>query len=548
MRVAIVGATGNAGTALLRALEAEPGVTSLLGLARRLPDRTAEPYRAAEWATVDVAATEPDDVVVDRLAEVVRGADAVVHLAWLIQPNRQRELLRRTNVDGTRRVADAVARAGVPHLVVASSVGAYSPVDDDAPRREDWPTDGIPTSHYSVDKAAQERVLDRFEREHPEVTVARLRTALMFQGDAAQEIVRYFLRPLVRSRMLRPGLLPVVPLPAGLRVQAVHTDDAADAYRRVIVARAGGAFNVAADDLLRGEDLARVLDHGRFVEVPPAAVRAAVSLAYRAHAVPTDPGWVDMGMGVPVLDSTGIRTELGWHPRRTAAEAVEELLVGMGHGRGLRSAPMRPATPRPSTETESVMPLRRREPARIPEHLDGHLLGLYLSDHFTGSTAGLERIERMVEAYRDTPFHGELAEIAEQIRAERELIRSVLDALGVPRRPYRQAAAWVAERVGRLKLDGRLLARSPMTAVLEAELMRSAILGKIGGWQTLGEHAQDLGLDPAQLAELIETAEHQIAMLDRFHQYVRSRAFRRGRPLGTADAGLTTKAGDTEGA
>ncbi len=546
MRVAIVGATGNAGTALGRALEAEPGVTSVLCLARRLPDRTAEPYRAAEWATADIAATEPDDVVVDRLAETVRGADAVVHLAWLIQPNRQRELLRRSNVDGTRRVADAVARAGVPHLVVASSVGAYSPVDDDTPRREDWPTAGIATSHYSVDKAAQERVLDRFEREHPDVTVARLRTALMFQADAAQEIARYFLGPLVPTPLLRRGRLPLVLLPTGLRVQAVHADDAADAYRRVVVGRAGGAFNVAADDLLRGEDLARVLDHGRFVEVPPAVVRTAVALAYRSRAVPTDPGWVDMAMGVPVLDTTRIGTELGWRPRHTAAGAIEELLAGMGEGRGVRSAPMRPATPRPAAT--STMPLRRRESAQVPEHMDRYLFGLYLSDHFTGSTAGLERIERMAAAYRDTPFHGELVETAEQIRAERELIRSLLDALGVPRRRHRQAAAWAAERVGRLKLNGRLIERSPMTAVLEAELMRSAVLGKIGGWQTLGEHAEDLGLDPAQFDELIETARHQIAVLDRFHEYVRSRAFRAERPLGAADAGRATKAGESEGA
>lgn len=544
MRVAIVGATGNAGTALLRALETEPAVTSVLGLARRLPDRTAEPYRRAEWVTVDIAAQEPDDVVVDRLAEAFRGADAVVHLAWLIQPNRQRELLRRTNVDGTRRVADAVARAGVPHLVVASSVAAYSPVDDDVPRREDWPTHGIPTSHYSVDKAAQERVLDRFERERPDVTVARLRTALMFQADAAQEIGRYFLGPLVPTTLLRRGRLPLVPLPAGLRVQAMHTDDGADAYRRVIVARAGGAFNVAAHDLLRGADLARVVDHGRLVEVPPAAVRAAVAGAYRSRAVPTDPGWVDMAMEVPVLDTTRIRDELGWRSRHTAEEAIDELLAGMGAARGVPSAPMRPATGRPPSE--SAGPLRGLESARIPEEMDRYLFGLYLSDHFTGATAGLKRIERMVEAYQDTPFHGELAETAEQIRAERELLRSLLDSLGVPRRRHRQAGAWVVERVGRLKLNGRLVERSPMTAVLEAELMRSAILGKIGGWQTLGEHAEDLGLDAAQLAELIETAQHQIAMLDRFHEYARSRAFRRGRALGAADAGPARQAGGGE--
>ncbi len=535
MRVVIVGATGNVGTAVLRSLLAEPRVTSVLGVARRLPDRTAEPYEHAEWAPLDVAAEEADEVVVGRLADAFRGADAVVDLAWLIQPNRERELLRRTNVEGTRRVAEAVARAGVPHLVVGSSVGAYSPVDDDAPRGEDWPTDGIPTSHYSVDKAAQERVLDELEAAHPEVAVARMRPALVFQADAAQSIVRYFVGPLVPVRLLRRGRLPALPLPAGLRMQATHADDVADAYRRVIVERARGAFNVAAGDLLRGEDLARIVDHGHVVEVPPPAVRAAVAAAYRARVVRADPGWLDMAMRVPVLDTTRLRTELGWQPRHTAAEAVAELLDGIAVGQGLRSSTLRPATPRPAGG--SVLPLRRRGDVGIPETLDRYLLGLYLSDHFTGATAGLERAELMTDNYADTPFHAELAELTEQLRAERELYRDLLDALGVPRRRYRQAVAWLGERAGRLKLNGRVTERSPMTAVLETELMRGAVLGKIGGYQTLREHADELGLDPAQLEELIDLAHGQIDLLDRFHAYARERAFRVGRPLGSDDVG-----------
>ena len=281
MRVVVVGATGNAGTALLRALVVDPQMTSVVGIARRLPDRTASPYRQCEWVAADIASTEPEDVVVKRLAEVFRGADAVVHLAWLVQPNRDRDLLRRANVEGTRRVALAAVSAGVPHLVVASSVGAYSPVDDDIPRAEDWPTAGIPTSHYSVDKAAQERVLNQVERANPDLTVTRVRPALVFQGDAAAEVVRFFLGPLVPVRLLRLGRPPVLPLPATLRLQAVHADDLADAYRRIVAARAGGAFNVAADDLLSSADLANVVDHGR-LRVPHDHIAVAL-VAARGH-------------------------------------------------------------------------------------------------------------------------------------------------------------------------------------------------------------------------------------------------------------------------
>jgi len=525
MRVVIVGATGNTGTALLRALADEPDVTSVVGIARRLPDRDAPPYSTAEWVTADISSTEPDDVVVGRLAEAFRGADAVVHLAWLIQPNRDRDLLRRTNVEGTRRVAEAVVRAGVPQLVVASSIGAYSPVDDDTPRTEDWPTRGIPTSHYSVDKAAQERILDEIVTAHPEVAVARVRPSLVFQALAGAEVSRLFVNA-VLPRALKLGMPPVLPLPAGLRVQAVHAHDLADAYRRVVLTRARGAFNIAADDLLSVQDLADIADHGHHVAVPPKIVRAAVLLAWRSHLVAADPGWLDMAMGAPVLDTTKARTELGWRPVHTAAQALQEILAGMRSGLGAGSAPLRPAATRP--RGNAVLPLRHSVDAAIPESMDRAVFGLYLSDHLTGATAGLERLERMAGAMADEPFHAELTELVEQVRAERELYADLLEMLQVPRRPYRQAAAWVAERAGRLKLNGRLFAESPMTPLLEAELMRAAVIAKMGGWSTLREHAPDLGLDPAQFDELIASAQGQLDVLDRLHAHVRATAFRVG--------------------
>jgi hypothetical protein len=167
----------------------------------------------------------------------------------------------------------------------------------------------------------------------------------------------------------------------------------------------------------------------------------------------------------------------------------------------------------------------------IPDTIDEKLLGLYLSDHLTGSTAGLGRIERMAKDFTDTPVHAELATVAAEIGRERELLKDLIRQLGIRQRPHRQAAAWLAERAGRLKLNGRVLSRSPMTLVLEAELMRAAILGKIGGWQTLEELAPELGLDPSRFAELTADGRSQIAALDRVHEHARSNAFRKSRDI-----------------
>lgn len=556
MRVAVVGGSGNVGTAVLEALAAAPEVDSVVGLARRLPDRSSEPYRSADWVTVDVGAEAADDAeeeaIISRLARAFDGADAVVHLVWLIQPNHHRDLMRRTNVEGTRRVAEACARAGVAHLVCASSWAAYSPVDDDVPRDETWPTGGIRSSHYSVDKAAQERVLDELEAAHPEVVVTRMRTALVFTADAGAEIGRYFLGPLVPRWLLRPGALPFLPLPRGLRVHVVHAEDVAQAYLRAVLQRAGGAFNVAADEVLMPADLARILDHGRYVEVPPGVIRPFLHYAWRARLFASDAGWLDMAMGVPVMDGSRVRRVLGWHPRHDAESTLRDLLDGMVHLRGRPSLPMRPdhrqfeGPPTPSgpgrrstgergtamTGQQTGVGDGRGAGSGAGGDLDRKLLGIYLSDHLTGATGGASRIERMARTYADTELGPELARLATEIGAARRELAGLIDRLGLPSKPHRQAAAWAAEHLGRLKLNGRLLSRSPLSVVLELEVMRSAVAGQLGLWQAMVDLAPDLGLAREPFQELAERSRDFQSRLERLHEQARRTAFRAGEEVG----------------
>src|SRR4051812_25747028 len=116
MRIVVTGATGNLGTAALDALAREPRVGSLVGLARRAP---APGRGETEFVRADV---ERDD-----LARLFRGADVVVHLAWLFQPTHRPERTWRANVLGALRVFDAVAAAGGAEPGCAASGGGYSP-------------------------------------------------------------------------------------------------------------------------------------------------------------------------------------------------------------------------------------------------------------------------------------------------------------------------------------------------------------------------------------------------------------------------------------
>lgn len=348
MRVVVVGATGNVGTSLLRSLADEPAVESVLGLARRRP-RIELPK--VEWATADVGA--------DDLVPHFSGADAVIHLAWLIQPARDLATTRRTNVHGSERVFRAVADAGVPALVYASSVGAYSPGPKDRAVDESWPTDGIASSFYARHKAEVERILDAFERDHPAVRVVRLRPGLIFKHEAASEIRRLFAGPLLPSPLLRAGLVPVVPNLPGLRFQAVHSLDVGDAYRRALVTDVRGAFNLAAEPVLDPAELGRLLD-ARPVRMPARAVRAAAKATFALRLQPTSPGWLDMALAIPIMDCTRAREKLGWEPRRSSGETLLELIEGMRSSAGIDTPPLAPWSGGPMRIRELATGVGRR--------------------------------------------------------------------------------------------------------------------------------------------------------------------------------------------
>jgi UDP-glucose 4-epimerase len=349
MRVVVVGATGNVGTSLLEALADEARVESVLGLARRLPELELP---KVEWARADVSR--------DDLLPHFRGANCIVHLAWKIQPSRAGEVLRMTNVHGSSRVFLAAAETRVPALVYASSVGAYSPGPKDRRVDESWPTNGVRTSFYARQKAEVERILDRFERDRPETRVVRLRPGLIFKREAASGIRRLFAGPFLPSPLLHPRLLPLVPDLPRLRFQAVHSRDVGEAYRLAIVGDARGAFNVAAEPVLDPPELARLLGSRR-VRIPEPLARAATALTWRLHLQPTPPGWLDLALGVPLLDVSRARAELGWTPRHDAGEALLELLEGLREGAGAPTPPLDPSRGGPARVRELAGGLGSRE-------------------------------------------------------------------------------------------------------------------------------------------------------------------------------------------
>jgi len=332
VRVVVTGATGNVGTSLVEALSVDPAVDSVLGVARR-PTSWAPPK--VEWVSADLRDAP--------LRDLFAGADAVVHLAWIFQPTRDPLATWDNNVRGGERVFEAAAATGVGALVHASSVGTYRPRSGQEPVQEDWPTDSLPSVAYGREKAYLERVLDRIAAQHPVMRVVRMRPCFLFKRASASAQRRLFAGPLLPTSALRLHP-PRLPVPAGLRFQAMHTSDAAEAYRLALHEPVRGAFNLAAAPVIDPAALAAALG-AEPIEIPMGVVRTAVALAWHARLLPSSPHLVDLVAGLPLLDSTRARRELGWSPRRTGPEALAELVEGLRSSGSFPTPPLAPDQP-----------------------------------------------------------------------------------------------------------------------------------------------------------------------------------------------------------
>ena len=154
------------------------------------------------------------------------------------------------------------------------------------------------------------------------------------------------------------------------------------------------------------------------------------------------------------------------------------------------------------------------------------MLGIYLNDHLAGSTGGLELARRTAGAHRGTEAGTTLTRIATEIQQDRESLLEIMTALEVPVRQYKVASAWALEKVGRLKLNGRLLDRSPLSSLVELEALRLGVEGKACLWRTLLLVSKnEPRLDAAQLHALLDRANSQLESLEEMRMDAAAEAF-----------------------
>jgi UDP-glucose 4-epimerase len=334
LTVAVTGPTGEIGIPAVDALEREPEVERIVGMARRDFDPSSYGWVKTEYRQGDIL----DRAAVESLVE---DADVVVHLAYLIMGSRAASHL--VNLDGTRNVFEATVAAARPsRLVYTSSVAAYGyHPDNPQPLTEDVPVRGSKEHYYSQQKAECEALLrETTEGAGLEVYVLRpcivagpQATALADSMPWRQVTAR--LPSAARRALARvPGLRMVVPNP-GNPVQLVHHDDVASAIAAATLGRGEpGPYNLAGDGTVTFGDVVQSLG-AMPVPVPAAAAKMASEVVARLPWVPSLAEWIHVARTPVLMDTTRAKTLLGWKPEHTSAETLEAMAsavrVRQGH-------------------------------------------------------------------------------------------------------------------------------------------------------------------------------------------------------------------------
>jgi nucleoside-diphosphate-sugar epimerase len=325
LTVAVIGPTGTFGFGLMPLLQADSRVARVIGMARRPFDPAVYGWTKMEYRQGDVR--DPG-----ALRGMAADADVVVHLAFIITGAASPSVIRSVNVEGTIEAFRAAAAAGARRFVYPSSVAAYGfHADNPLGMTEGWPVRPAARLFYARQKAEIERLLQEeaaLGSASPALYLLRPSVVLGPHAVGAKGQLPWLLAVLARRLARLAGQLPVpVPLlvPA-LPLQVVHEDDIGQALLRCVVAAGPpGAYNIAADGIITAADIAREL-RVLPLPLPVRSVQLVAGAVTVAPFLPPIAQWVEAASHPAIMDTNRAKQELGWAPRFTAIEALQDTL------------------------------------------------------------------------------------------------------------------------------------------------------------------------------------------------------------------------------
>jgi UDP-glucose 4-epimerase len=313
MKYVITGGSGYIGSRLVELLSAREDTERILITDLRAP---AVPWPKTTYLEMDIR--DPGMLPLLEAEE----PDALVHLAFVLNPMRDEHTMYDIDVNGTQSVLDAAARADVQHVLVASSTTAYGAwPDNPVPLVEEHPVRGMPNYEYARDKTEIDRMCQLWAARHPERAMTIVRPCIVFGPSVDNYIIRFWENA------------PFIPLIDGidLELQYVHEYDVIDALSRLLLGRKAGAFNLTGDGTLRlSEGAALAGLKTRHVPYGPYRRIAGALWRLRVPRAEAPPGQLDFTRYPWIASNEKIKRELDWAPRYTSREAFEAALRAKG--------------------------------------------------------------------------------------------------------------------------------------------------------------------------------------------------------------------------
>ena len=329
MNYVITGGSGYIGSRLTELLAGRDETERIVDLDVRPPD---VPWPKTEYVRGDVR----DRAAMRELLERER-PDALVHLAFLLNPIRDEARMYDIDVNGTLAVLEAAWAAGVGQVLVTSSASAYGAFPDNpVPIAEDHPVRGQPDFSYARDKAEADRVCQLWAADHPDRVMTIVRPTIVFGPN----VDNYISRGWENSSF--------IPVMDGVEadLQLVHEDDVVSAIAGLLDAKEGGAFNLAADGLMTWRESAELIGM-KVREMKFQTVYRIYSWAWRLHAprIESPPGNLHFLRHPWVVSNEKLKHAIGWEPTHETRGVFEETMRAKGllEGRAEPAATLRAA-------------------------------------------------------------------------------------------------------------------------------------------------------------------------------------------------------------
>jgi UDP-glucose 4-epimerase len=313
MRYVITGGSGYIGSRLVELLSRSDDTEQIV-ICDLAPPLVYRPK--TQFERVDVRDREAVRAVLER-----SGADALIHLAFILNPSHDEHLMYDVDVNGTHNVLEAAAAAGTQQVLVTSSSTAYGAFPDNPmPLTEDDPVRGVASFPYARDKTESDRLCQLWAAAHPDRVMTIVRPCIVFGPNVDNYIVRLWTKA------------PFTPDTGHLDrpIQFVHEDDVVEAIAALLLGRHGGAFNVAGDGLMTLRECAEVTG-SPIRRMPLRAYRGLARALWGARVSEAPPGQIEFALHPWVVSNEKLKRTAGWSPRYTSRETFE--ITMRAHGK-----------------------------------------------------------------------------------------------------------------------------------------------------------------------------------------------------------------------